>query len=62
MKNNNKEDLATDALIALTLKECDISDEQIEKDAKEYLTKDIKLPPEYKKAIKNIKNKIIKEK
>ncbi len=58
MKENDKENLAIDALIAFTLKECDVSEEQIEKDAKEYLTKDIKLPPEYKKAIKNIKNKI----
>lgn len=61
MNTYEKEDQALDALIAFTLKSCDRSDEQIEKDAKEYLTKDIRLPSNYSKAIKNIKNRIFTE-
>lgn len=61
MNTYEKEDQALDALIALTLKSCDHSDEQIEKDANEYLTKDIRLPSDYSKAIKSIKNRIFAE-
>jgi hypothetical protein len=61
MNTYEKEDRALDALIALTLKSCDVSEEQIEKDAKEYLTKNIRLPSNYSKAIKGIKNRIFAE-
>lgn len=58
MNTYEKEDQALDALIALTLKSCDCSEEQIRKDAEDYLTKEIRLPSNYSKAIKNIKNRI----
>lgn len=58
MNTYEKEDQALDALIALTLKSCDRSEEQIRKDAEDYLTKEIRLPSNYCKAIYNIKNRI----
>jgi uncharacterized membrane protein YheB (UPF0754 family) len=58
MNTYEKEDQALDTLIALTLKSCDRSEEQIRKDAEDYLTKEIRLPSNYSKAIKNIKNRI----
>ena len=48
MNNENK---ALDALIALTLKECDVSDDQLQKDVEYYLKHDVKLKPKYKKAL-----------
>lgn len=58
MDTYEKEDQALDALIALTLKSCDRSEDQIRKDAVDYLTKEIRLPSNYSKAIKNIKYRI----
>jgi hypothetical protein len=61
MNTYDKEELALDAVIALTLRACDVSEEQIQKDAEDYLTKNVKLSPEYKKAINGIKNRILNE-
>ncbi|MFP4164361.1 MAG: hypothetical protein ACLFVE_10295 [Chitinispirillaceae bacterium] len=60
MEANNREEKALDALIAHTLKECEVTDAQIEKDAEEYISKEIKLPAEYRKAIRKLKDQFPK--
>lgn len=60
MEGYNREEQALDALIAHTLKGYDITDDQIEKDAEEYLSKEIKLPAEYRRAIRKLKDQFPK--
>jgi hypothetical protein len=59
--NENKENDALDCLIAYTLRNCDQTEEDILRAVKEYETKDIKLSPSLRKALKNLENDIFEK-